>query len=108
MNIYYTVSDSLDLTGIQLGFTHIPCYWRDKRLCDELIEDELSPLFEDCCNKGRDLQRIEVDTTERVRYISMRMRRGRYYTGIRLYTDDMDYIVDKTWDENNYDPWTEP
>ena len=108
MNLYVTVSDQHDLTGIQLGFTDTPCYWRDKNLCESVIEDELSPLFEDCCNKGRDLRKYEIDTSERVRYVSMRMKGGRYYTGIRLYNDDMDFILDETWNDINSDPWTDP
>ena len=40
---------------------------------------------------------ITIDTSRTIRYVSMRMYAVTKYGGIRLFDDQMDYIVDETW-----------
>ena len=42
---------------------------------------------------------IQVDTRQTIAFVSMRIETGVIYDGIRLYDEEMNYIVDHTWNE---------
>ena len=49
-----------------------------------------------------------VQPSPEVRFVSFKTLNGFWYSGMRLYDDDKEFIVDKTWNPDEYDieKWT--
>ena len=65
-----------------------------------------SPLFQTSESSSDTLTKIQVDTTREIRYVSMEVSIGVWYTGIRLYDESKDTIIDIEWYEDPDAEWT--
>ena len=82
------------LSGIQLGFA----------------DDTVSPMIEAENAVGDEVKTIEIDALRIIGAISMKTVYSRNIEGLRLYDEEMELIIDVTWDEDAIldGEWTEP
>ena len=77
---YKQFSDFYSLSGIQLVFS----------------SGIQTPLFEPDAAYYDELNKIELDTSRTIRFISLRYN-SVAYEGLRFYDEEKDYILDLTW-----------
>ena len=70
------------MAGIQFGFSD--------GTNSTLIQSEKAVKYK--------LKRVDIDPTRRVHAISVLAYQGRNFEGLRLYDENMEYILDLTWD----------
>ena len=49
---------------------------------------------------------VKIDTTKTIRYISVKVRAGVLYDGIRFFDEKMESILDVEWGLNDFGSWT--
>ena len=49
---------------------------------------------------------IKIDATKTIRFISVKVRAGVLYDGIRFFGENMESIVDVEWGLNDFGSWT--
>ena len=66
-----------------------------------------SPFFQkDATRHGEDgVQKIEIDTTKKIRSISMFVRFGQYLQGLRLEDEEGKTFVDEEWFDDKTCKW---
>ena len=86
---YKQFSDFYSLSGIQLVFSN----------------GIATPLFQSTAAEWDELNKVELDATRTVRYISLRFN-SVAYEGLRLYDEAEDYILDLTWHQSPKGEWS--
>ena len=59
--------------------------------------ENISPLFEVSSTSSETVRTISIDSSREIRYVSMRTKWKYPYTGLRLYDESENIIVDKSW-----------
>ena len=80
------------MSGIQLGFE----------------DGTRSTLLESDNANTEVLKEIEIDPSRTIRAISMLLYYGRNIEGLRFYDNEMNFIIDITWDHSSAGSWTDP
>ena len=66
----------------------------------EFANQESSPFFEIADTENDYVASIDLDTSIKIRYVSMEVRGGLYYTGINFFDEVGSQIANLTWSES--------
>ena len=66
----------------------------------EFANQESSPFFEIADTENDFEASMDLDTSIKIRYVSMEVRGGLFYTGIRFFDEVGSLIANHTWSES--------